>query len=57
MLSPGQLCVLHDRYRIRCPIQYLPPFSGAGELHSRVDDCTPPPHSRLHSSNLFVSGN
>lgn len=51
-VSGGQSCVLHDRYLFRVPMQYLPPFDGAGELHSRDDDCTPPPHVRVHWSYL-----
>lgn len=54
-VSGGQSWMLHDRYLIRDPMQYLPPLAGAGELHSRVDDCTPPPHCRLHWSNLIES--
>lgn len=51
-VSGGQSWVLHDRYLIRVPMQYLPPLAGAGELQSRVDDWTPPPQVRLQCSKL-----
>lgn len=51
-VSAGQSWMLQERYLILVPIQYFPPFAGAGESHSRVDDWTPPPHDLLHSSNL-----
>lgn len=46
--SDEQSCVLQEMYWIRCPVQYLPPFSGTGLLQSRVRYRTPPPHGRLH---------
>lgn len=47
--SSGQVWVLQDWYLTLCPTQYNPPFCGTGEVHSRWENSTPPPHVREHS--------
>lgn len=48
-IEDGQLWVLQDLYWTRFPMQYFPPFSGAGELQCLWEDWTPPPQGRLQS--------
>ena len=46
--SPMQGTVLHDRESVFNPMQYCPPFFGAGLLHSRDLCLVPPPQVTEH---------
>lgn len=50
-----QSWMLHDSYILWEPAQYLPPFSGNGLSHVRLNSWIPPPQDRLHFPALHVS--
>ena len=53
----GHAAVLHSFVSLGGPssLQFFPPFSGLGFVHSRVLSCLPPPQDTEHSENLVHS--
>ena len=53
-LQPHVFIWQNPPYTLEIPIQFIPPFLGAGESHFRVFVCVPKPHVFEHRDNVHA---